>query len=375
MVLRAWATDHRAPVERVAAALERLSAAPVGTPADLSDDEWIALLGADGDLLDELCAHADAARRAVTDPEALTYVVNRNLDTAVAASLTTDPSLEDLVVEAHGLGATEICMQGPLPADAPAEGYLRLIERITAAAPVHLHAFRPPEIRDAAARLGIDVEEFLRRARGAGLGSVPGTAAQILDDEVRAVLAPPGTEYTRDGWIEVISAAHEAGLFSTATVLYGHVETPGHVLAHLRTLCGIQSRTGGFSELILMPMVADNTPPHLRSVAVASASRRETRAIHAVTRLVTLGRFDHIQVAWTKLDADVVDEVLRGGVDDIGGMLLDGTMMPSAGPEAGRVLDAERLAGFAERAGRTPVQRTTAYRQPGDRPILHRAGR
>lgn len=353
-----------------------------GGPAALTDAEWIALLGADGAELDELCALADAARQAVTDPGTLTFVVNRNVDTAAVSGLPVSgvsgrPSLEDLVIEAVEAGATEICMQGPLPPDAPPDGYLRLVERITAAAPVHLHAFRPPEVRDAASRMGLGIGEFLRRARAAGLGSVPGTAAQILDDEVRAVLAPPGVPFGRAGWIEVIEAAHAAGLFSTATLLYGHVETPAHQIAHLRLLCEIQSRTGGFSELILMPMVSDNTPAHCRGDAVATATRRETRAIHAVARLLTLGSFDHLQVAWTKLDAAVVDDVLRGGVDDIGGILLDGVLMPSAGPEAGRVLDVATLSGFAERAGRVPRQRTTGYRTPDtDRALrLDRVGR
>lgn len=361
MVLRAWALDRRAPVEQVRSALSAVTA----DPARLTDAQWIALLGADGDELEVLCAAADAARRSVTDPDTLTFVVNRNLDTGVVASLPPDgPSVAELVVEAVAGGATEICLQGLMPPDAAGADYLAVIATITTAASVHLHAFRPPEIRDAATRMGIGVDEFLRRARDAGLGSVPGTAAQILDDEVRAALSPRGHAAPVAEWTEVIEAAHGAGLFSTATMLYGHVETPAHQVAHLRTLCDIQSRTAGFSELILMPMGPQNTPPHLREHAARTVSRRETRAVHAVARLMTLGCFDHVQVAWTKLDPDTVDAVLAGGVDDIGGVLLDGTLMPQAGPEAGAVLDADALNGFASRARRVPRQRTTAYTDP-----------
>lgn len=358
MVLREWARDAVAETADVRAALRRVAA----DPASPTDDEWVALLGADGAELGELCAIADSARQAVTDPGALTFVVNRNFDTAVVAGGGGVPELTDLVDEAWRLGATEICMQGPLPGDAPADGYLRLVERIHAAAPdMHLHAFRPPEVRDGASRMGIPIGEFLSRAREAGLGSVPGTAAQILDDEVRARLsggtAPPVAE-----WVESIEAAHDTGLFSTSTLLYGHIESPAHVVAHLRLLNDIQYRTGGFSELIVMPMLPSAAPAQLG--ARGTASRRETRAVHAVARLLTFGRFAHVQVAWTKLDPDTVIEVLRGGADDIGGLLIDGVLMPEAGQEAGRVLSARQVADIAAAVGRRPMQRTTGYDVP-----------
>ena len=359
MVLREWARDTVAETADVRAALRRVAA----DPSSPTDDEWVALLGADGDELDELCAIADAARRAATDPAALTFVVNRNFDTSVIASgADSVPELSALVDEAWQLGATEICMQGPIPADAPDDGYLRLVEQIHDVAPeMHLHAFRPPEVRDAATRMGIPIPEFLGIARDAGLGSVPGTAAQILDDELRAHLsggtAPPVAE-----WIESIEAAHDVGLFSTSTLLYGHIETPRQVVAHLRLLGEIQDRTNGFSELIVMPMLASAAPPHLG--AAGMASRRETRAVHAVARLLTFGRFAHVQVAWTKLGPDTVIDVLQGGADDIGGLLIDGALMPAAGQEAGRVMTARQVADIAARVGRTPVQRTTGYGAP-----------
>ncbi|AZG48740.1 FO synthase [Gordonia insulae] len=361
MVLREWARDAHAAVDEAREALRHVA----DDPASLTDDEWVALLGATGSELDALCALADSARRRVTDGESLTFVVNRNLDTAVIAADRDDlPPLESLVDEARHLGATEICMQGPIPVDAPGDQYLRLVERIHAAAPdLHLHAFRPPEVRDAATRMGIPIVDFLRQAHDAGLGSVPGTAAQVLDDEVRAYLGN-GVAPTVREWVETIETAHSVGLFSTATLLYGHVETPHHQVAHLRLLNGIQSRTGGFSELILMPMVPAMAAPHLHGVATSTVSRRETRAVHAVARLITLGRFDHLQVAWTKHDRDTTEQILVGGADDIGGLLLDGELMPSAGQEAGRVLDVDDLVDIAARVGRAPRQRTTAYTDP-----------
>ena len=366
MVLRHWARDVVAPEDAVRAALGEVTR----ERASVSDSGWESLLGADGTALDELCALADSARQTATG-DVLSFVVNRNLDTGVITRLLPNgPSLEDLVAEAADLGATEICLQGPVPDDAPADEYLTLISRIHAAAPeIHLHAFRPPEVRDAAARMGVTIEEFLRAARDAGLGSIPGTGAQILDDEVRAALsagnAPPVAE-----WIETVETAHRVGLRSTATVVYGHLETPAHLVAHLRALCEIQLRTSGFTELIVMPMVASMVGPHLRATATGAVSARETRAVHAVARLMTVGAFDHVQVAWTKLDADLVDAVLNGGVDDIGGLLLDGALMPTAGQEAGRVLAIDDLVDIAERSNRVLRQRTTRYQSPASDRLL-----
>ncbi|MCT1355193.1 FO synthase [Gordonia sp. p3-SID1431] len=365
MLLRAWAEDIMAPIERVTAALSRVRDDPTLGADALDDDGWVALLGASGAQLDELCDLADTVRRQVTDPEVLTFVVNRNLDTGVVSRLgPDDPGLDELVAESVALGATEICMQGPLPAELPADGYVRLVEDITGAADgLHLHAYRAPEIVDGAERAGITIVEHLERLRSAGLGSVPGTAAQVLDDTVRATLSPTGTAPPVGSWVDVIETAHRVGLFSTATMLYGHVETPAHQIAHLRLLLEIQRRTGGFSELILMPLLPENVPPHLDTPS-RTASERETRALHAVARLMTAGLLDHLQVAWTKLPAATVDLVLRGGADDLGGLLLDGTLMPGAGPESGRVLDAAAVVDIAARAGRRPRQRTTRYGVP-----------
>ncbi|GAB2647166.1 hypothetical protein GCM10027169_14490 [Gordonia jinhuaensis] len=366
MISRSWAADVTAPVTTVREALDRLR---VQGSSALADDDWVALLGSQGDELDELAHLADRARAQVTG-ETLTYVVNRNLDTPVLAARLdagVRPGIDELVAEADALGATEICVQGPLPDDAPADGHLRIIEAIAAAAPrIHIHAYRPAEIRDAAARQGRTVEQFLTAARAAGLASVPGTAAQILDDDLRDVLAGGRAALTSAEWIETIETAHRVGLTSTATMVYGHLETPAQVVAHLRTLVDIQSRTGGFTELILMPMVETNTPPAVAPLAKRRPGVRETRAVHAVARLLTAGSFDHLQVAWTKIDPATARAVLAGGADDIGGLLLDGDLMPAAGVEAGYVLTVADIAAIAADLGRAPAQRTTRYEPVDD---------
>ncbi|PXW31338.1 UNVERIFIED_CONTAM: FO synthase subunit 2 [Williamsia faeni] len=354
---RSWAEDTRLPGSTVRPALRRIA----DGSAPLADADWILLLQAQDDELDELCDLADVARRNAVGDE-LTFVANRNFDTGTVLDLIGTPRLEDLVAEAWTLGATEICLQGPVPPSRPASDYLTVVERIRAVAPeMHVHAYRVPEVIDAAQRLDITVREFLLAAQAAGVGTVPGTAAQVLDDSVRAALSPTGEALSVATWVETITTAHGVGLKSTATMLYGHLERPDHQVAHLRLLGAIQTRTGGFTELILMPMLPELAPSHLREMATHGPSARETRAVHAVARLMLQESFDHLQAAWTKLDADALTAVLRGGADDVGGVLIDGTLMPGAGPESGRQLvpaDVERLAADL---GRTVRQRTTPY--------------
>ena len=338
--------------------------AATADPASLPDEGYEVLLGAEGRPLEELCELADSLRRQAVG-DALTYVVNRNLDPAAVAGA--DPRsrerLAALVAEAHGLGATEVCMQGPLPPGSD-DDYLDLIAAVTASAPgIHLHAFRPPELLDGAARRGIPLAEFLTAARQAGLGSVPGTAARILDDCVRAAMKGsadlPVTE-----WVDVIEAAHRAGLTSTSTMVFGHVETQAHQVAHLRLLAGIQDRTGGFTEFIAMPFVpaaAAATAPGLAGTNVPGPTWRQVRAVHAVARLMLHGRIGNIQAAWPKFGLDSSVDLLRGGANDLGGLLLDGRLAPDAGAEAGLVLTLEDVSRVARELGRPLRPRTTGY--------------
>lgn len=334
--------------------------AAASDPASLPDAGYEVLLGADGPELTELCELADSLRRhAVGDT--LTYVVNRNLDPPAVAGAAPGARarLTALVTEAAELGATEICMQGPVPAGSD-DDYLDLIAAVQAAAPgIHLHAFRPPELLDGAARRGIPLEKFLAEARDAGLGSVPGTAARILDDQVRErMLGRPDLPVSQ--WTEVIETAHRAGLTSTATMVFGHIETPAHVVAHLRLLGGIQDRTGGFTEFIAMP-VTPAAAPALAGEDLPGPSWRQTRAVHAVARLVLHGRIDNIQAAWPKFGLDSSADLLRGGANDLGGLLLDGRLAPEAGAETGLVLSREDVERVAAELGRPLRQRTTRY--------------
>jgi len=353
-------TDEGLPSsDRVRAWLRAASAGP----ATLPDEGYAVLLGADGEVLDELCGLADALRRQAVGDE-ISYVVNRNLDTATVAgrARAARERLSALVTEARQLGATEICLQGPLGgAD---DGYLELIAAVRAAEPgIHLHAFRPAELLDGAARSGMPLAQFLDAARRAGLGSVPGTAARILDDGVRTrMMGRPDLPALR--WAQVIEAAHRAGLRSSATMVFGHVETPAQQAAHLRLLAGIQDRTGGFTEFIAMPFVpaaAAVTAPGLAGAALPGPSWRQSRAVHAVARLMLHGRIGNIQAAWPKLGLDASVDLLRGGANDLGGLLLDGRLAPDAGAEAGLVLTMEDVGRVAQKLGRPLRQRTTGY--------------
>jgi FO synthase subunit 2 len=338
--------------------------AAAADPAALPDEGYAALLGADGGPLEELCELADSLRRQAVG-DALTYAVNRNLDPAAVAGPDRESRqrLAALATEARDLGATEICMQGPLPPDS-ADDYLDLIAAVKAAAPeLHLHAFRPPELLDGAARRGLPLAEFLTAAQQAGLGSVPGTAARILDDEVRARLRG-GPDAPVSQWVEVIEAAHRAGLTSTSTMVFGHIETPAHQVAHLRLLAAIQGRTGGFTEFIAMPFVpgaAAVTAPGLVGRDVPGPSWRQSRAVHAVARLILHGRIGNIQAAWPKYGLDASVDLLRGGANDLGGLLLDGRLAPDAGAEAGLVLTLDDVSRVARELGRPLQQRTTGY--------------
>ena len=364
--------------------------AATAEPGDLPDDGYAALLGADGPQLEELSELADSLREHAVG-SALTYVVNRNLDpSAVAgADQRSRRRLAALVAEASELGATEICLQGPLPPDSD-DDYLDLIAAVKASAPeIHLHAFRPAELLDGAARRGMPLGEFLTAARRAGLGSVPGTAARILDDDVRGRLAG-GRDLPVSRWVEVIEAAHRAGLPSTATMVFGHIETPAQQVAHLRLLAGIQDRTGGFTEFIAMPFVPAAAPlssgfpaptlaghpapatapaglpaptpaPGLVGADVPGPSWRRVLAVHAVARLMLHQRIANIQAAWPKFGLDASVDLLRAGANDLGGLLLDGRLAPEAGAEAGLVLTLDDIERVARELGRPVWQRTTGY--------------
>jgi FO synthase len=222
-----------------------------------------------------------------------------------------------------------------------------------------VHAFSPMEVVNGASRTGMSVPEWLSAAKEAGLGSVPGTAAEILDDEVRWILTkgklPAAT------WVEVITAAHEAGLPSSSTLMYGHVDQPRHWLAHLRLLARIQERTGGFTEFVTLPFIHTNAPVYLAGIARPGPTMRDNRAVTAMARLLLHPHIRNIQTSWVKLGTEGAAEMLRSGANDLGGTLMEETISRMAGSSYGSYRSVRDLVGIAEAAGRPTRQRTTTY--------------
>src|SRR6185369_9916305 len=327
------ATPERADPE-IAAALLHASRDPAG----ISDAEALALFGAHGDALEELCRLADGLRRDAVGDD-VTYVVNRNINftnvcytgcrfcafaqrrgDADAYTLSMD-EVANRAAEAWELGATEVCMQGGIHPDLPGTAYFDIARAVKSRVPeMHVHAFSPMEVVNGASRTGLPIREWLVRAKEAGVGSLPGTAAEILDDEVRWVLTKG--KLPASVWIEVISTAHELGLRTSATMMYGHVDTPAHWVGHLRVIRSIQERTGGFTEFVLLPFIHENAPIYLAGLARPGPTRRENRAVHALSRLLLHGAIDSIQCSWVKLGDEGCRDVLRGGANDLGGTLM-----------------------------------------------------
>jgi FO synthase len=362
--------------DEVRVALRRAGANPAG----LTDAEALALLSADGPELDALAELADGLRRGAIGDD-ITYVVNRNINftnvcytgcrfcafaqrrTDADAYTLSLAQVGDRASEAWAAGATEVCMQGGIHPDLPGTAYFDLAAEVRRRCPdLHIHAFSPMEVMNGSARTGLPVREWLIRAREAGLDSVPGTAAEILDDDVRWVLTKG--KLPAAAWIDVITTAHELGLPTTATMMYGHVDTPAHWVGHLRVIRGIQERTGGFTEFVLLPFVHASSPIYLAGLARPGPTRRENRAVHAVSRIMLHGAISSIQCSWVKLGADLCREVLDGGVNDLGGTLMEETISRMAGSQNGSFKTISQLAELVAPTGRPLRQRTTDYGQP-----------
>jgi FO synthase len=350
---RLGAFPASSPAPAAPPSLGRLLARAAAYPAGLDDAAYVQLLHARGEDLDALAALADDVRRAAVG-DTVTYAVNRNLDSSLGLS---PQRVTELAAEAVALGATEICAQGAMPS---ANDYVEFARAVRAADPgLHLHAFRPAEHLAAATAAEVPLAEWFAQVREAGVGSVPGTGARILDDDVRALLTG-GSDISSADWVRVVTAAHRAGLPTTATMVYGHVESAYDQVRHLRRLAGIQAETGGFTELIPMPWLPTESPVVVPG-ARPGPTLDESRAVHAVARLMLNGLVPHVQAAWTKLGLRGAQRVLAGGVDDLGGVLLDGALDPAAGPEAGRQLGVDDVRALAGSLGRPVRQRTTTY--------------
>jgi FO synthase len=255
-------------------------------------------------------------------------------------------------------------MQGGIHPRLPGDAYFDLVAAIKAAEPdLHLHAFSPMEVVNGASRLGISIREWLQQAKAAGLGSIPGTAAEILDDEVRWILTKG--KLPTSAWIEVVTTAHEVGLPSTATMMYGHVDAPAHWVGHLRLIRQIGQQTGGFTEFVPLPFIHHNAPLYLAGAARPGPTAQQNLAVHAMARLMLAGVIDNIQTGWVKLGEQGAAAMLSVGVNDLGGTLMEETISRMAGSEHGSAKTPQELRGIAALAGRSARQRTTLYEPVG----------
>jgi FO synthase len=346
-------------------------------PAACTDDEYLALATADGPALEAVAALADSLRRDTVGDD-VTFVVNRNINftnicytgcrfcafaqrkgDADAFSLSAQ-EVADRAWEAYVEGATEVCMQGGIDPELPVTGYADLVRAVKARVPsMHVHAFSPMEIANGVTKSGLSVREWLISLREAGLGTIPGTAAEILDDEVRWVLTKG--KLPSSMWIDIVTTAHEVGLRSSSTMMYGHVDSPRHWVAHLNVLREIQDRTGGFTEFVPLPFVHQNSPLYLAGAARPGPTHRDNRAVHALARIMLHGRISHIQTSWVKLGVERTQVMLNGGANDLGGTLMEETISRMAGSEYGSSKSVAELSAIAEGIGRPARQRTTTY--------------
>jgi FO synthase len=350
----------------------------------LGEGELVRLLIARGDDFHFVCEEADSLRREVAG-ESVRYVVNRNINyTNICAyrctfcafskgvrsrSLRGEPydlpleEIERRTREAWDRGATEVCMQGGIHPEYDGRTYLRVVETAKGAAPhIHVHAFTPLEVTHGAQTLGLTVRAFLRQLIAAGLGTLPGTAAEILDDEVRRRICPD--KVTTDEWLSVMQTAHELGLRSTATIMFGHVERPIHCARHLLRVRALQQRTGGFTEFIPLPFVHMASPVYLRGEARKGPTLREAMLMHAVARLALHPLIANIQVSWVKMGAEGARACLSAGANDLGGTLMNESISRAAGTLYGQEMPPAELEAIIRSAGREPGQRTTLYGVP-----------
>jgi FO synthase len=356
-----------------------LAKASAGTA--LAEPEIVALFGARGD---DFLAVTDAADRlrARVSGEVVTYAVNRNINytnicgykcrfcafskgkTHEALRGTPyDLDMDEVVrrtVEAWDRGATEVCMQGGIHPDYTGWTYIELCHAVKTAVPgMHIHAFSPLEVQQGAATLGLAPYDFLVQLKAAGLGTLPGTAAEILDDEMRAILCPD--KLNTQEWLDIVEAAHQAGFRTTATIMFGHVDRPIHWARHLLRIRALQERTGGFTEFVPLPFVHMEAPMYLKGMARKGPTFRETLLMHAVARLALNPVLTNIQVSWVKLGRDGAAAGLRAGANDLGGTLMNESISRAAGTQHGQEFPAADMEALIRSLGREPRQRNTLY--------------
>jgi FO synthase len=368
------------PARRPAGPL--LSASP-------TEDEITRLFDLRGAAVDQLARHADELRRETCGDD-VTYVVNRNINytnlctyKCTFCAFSKGKTDEDLrgapyvlnmaevsrrTEEAWRRGATEVCLQGGIHPAFTGQTYLDVLHAVKEAAPdVHVHAFSPLEVTQGARTLGLSLEDFLKQLKAAGLGTLPGTAAEILDDEIRQLICPDKVNTAE--WLGVMRTAHRLGLRTTSTIMFGHLETPRHWARHLLAIRDLQRETGGFTEFVPLPFVHMEAPMYRRGLARPGPTWRETVLMHAVARLVLGPVLKNIQVSWVKLGEEGAARILDAGANDLGGTLMNESISRAAGAAFGQELPPERMDALVERIGRRAVHRTTLYGTPPEERI------
>ncbi len=364
------------PSRQIASILSR-----VGAGVPLNEQDLVRLFRARGDEFSEVCAAADALRREASG-DVISYVVCRNINYTNVCyfkcqfcafskgklsenlrgrpyTLSTD-EIARRAREAWDRGATEVCMQGGIEPSFTGQTYLEICAAVRQAVPgMHIHAFSPLEVHQGAATLGVPVGEFLTTLKAAGLGTLPGTAAEILDDEVRAVLCPD--KIGTDRWLDVMRTAHGVGFKTTSTIMYGHVDRYEHWARHLLRIRALQVETGGFTEFVPLPFVHMEAPIYLKGRARRGPTFREAVLMHAVARLALHPVLTNIQTSWVKMGPEGVKVCLESGANDLGGTLMDETITRSAGAVHGQEMTPERMESIIRSIGRVPRQRTTVY--------------
>lgn len=349
--------------------------------AGLNEAEIVTLFRARGIDFEHVTEAADRLRAKVNG-DVVTYAVNRNINytnicgykcrfCAFSKGKTHEAlrgvpynldmhEVQRRVSEAWERGATEVCMQGGIHPDYTGDTYVEILRAVKQAEPdMHIHAFSPLEVQQGAATLGLPVGEYLTRLKEAGLGTLPGTAAEILDDEVRDVLCHD--KLNTQEWLDVIEAAHSVGFRTTSTIMFGHIETPTHWARHLLRIRALQERTGGFTEFVPLPFVHMEAPMYLKGMARKGPTFREAILMHSVARLALHPVLTNIQVSWVKLGPEGVKVALNAGANDMGGTLMNESISRAAGTQHGQELPPERMDALIRSVGREPRQRTTLY--------------
>ena len=348
--------------------------------AELAVDDALTLVGAQGRDVHAVTVVADELRRRQVG-DVVTYVVNRNINfTNVCIKHCTFCAfsrdhreeegyflpIEEIVrraEEAADMGATEVCIQAGLPPKLDGRHYIDLTRAIKRALPaIHIHAFSPEEVLYGSVRSGLPIREYLSELLDAGLGTLPGTSAEILDQEIRDVIARG--RITVAQWIDVITTAHALGIRTTSTIMYGHVETPGHWIRHMALLRSIQKDTGGFTEFVPLSLIHSEAPMYAKGLLPnvrPGATGLEVLRLHALARLMLGATFANIQCSWVKEGPKLAQLLLAAGANDVGGTLINESISTSAGAQYGQLVPPAELRRLIRDAGRIPAQRDTVY--------------